>query len=75
YEVDRARTGVQFVAAGFGISIMAEHISHFPTPGVKFIPLRSVNSKIRYGVAWRQPGTDPLVQRFIEYIRLQLRSS
>ncbi|MBV9672548.1 MAG: LysR family transcriptional regulator, partial [Verrucomicrobia bacterium] len=54
YEVDRARTGVQFVAAGFGISIMAEHISHFPTPGVKFIPLRSVNSKIRYGVAWRQ---------------------
>src|SRR5260221_5583218 len=37
-EVDRARTGVQYVAAGFSISIFAEHISRLPSPGVRFVP-------------------------------------
>src|SRR5207237_2775465 len=49
-EVDRARTGVQYVAAGFGISIFGEHICRQPAPGVKFIPLRPSGQKWRYGV-------------------------
>ena len=71
-EVDRARTGVQYVAAGFGISIFGEHICRQPAPGVKFIPLRPSAHKIRYGVAWRKEPTEPLVQRFIEYTKEQL---
>ncbi|MBV9104470.1 MAG: LysR family transcriptional regulator [Verrucomicrobia bacterium] len=73
-EVDRARTGVQYVAAGFGISIFGEHISRQPAPGVKFIPLRPSVPKIHYGVAWRKEPSEPLVRRFIEYTKEQLES-
>jgi LysR family transcriptional regulator, benzoate and cis,cis-muconate-responsive activator of ben and cat genes len=72
-EVDRARTGVQYVAAGFGISIFGEHISRQPAPGVKFIPLRPLVPRIRYGVAWRKEPSEPLVQRFVEYTKEQLQ--
>jgi DNA-binding transcriptional LysR family regulator len=74
-EVDRARTCVQYVAAGFGISIFGEHISRQPAPGVKFLPLRPSGEKIRYGVAWRKEASEPLVQKFLLYVREQLRHS
>jgi DNA-binding transcriptional LysR family regulator len=74
-EVDRARTGVQYVAAGFGISIFGEHICRQPAPGVKFIPLRPSGQKLRYGVAWRKEPVEPLVHRFIEYTKEQIASS
>jgi DNA-binding transcriptional LysR family regulator len=74
-EVDRARTGVQYVAAGFGISIFGEHICRQPAPGVKFIPLRPSGQKLRYGVAWRKEPAEPLVHRFIEYTKEQIASS
>jgi DNA-binding transcriptional LysR family regulator len=70
-EVDRARTGVQYIAAGFGISIFAEHISRLPAPGVVFVPIRSFGPKIRFGVAWRKEPFEPLVHRFIEYTKEQ----
>src|SRR6202162_2961354 len=71
-EVDRARTAVQYVAAGFGISIFGEHITRHPAPGVRFIPLRPRAQKMRYGVAWRKEPSEPLVHRFIEYTKEQL---
>jgi len=71
-EVDRARTAVQYVAAGFGISIFGEHITRQPAPGVKFVPLRPCPQKIRYGIAWRRDGSEGLVHRFIEYTKEQL---
>ena len=71
-EVDRARTAVQYVAAGFGISIFGEHICRQPAPGVKFLHLRPAAQKIRYGVAWRKEPSAPLVHRFIEYTKEQL---
>ena len=71
-EVDRARTAVQYVAAGFGISIFGEHITRQPAPGVKFIPIRPHGQKIRYGIAWRKERFEPLIQRFIEYTKEQL---
>src|SRR5271165_3033984 len=74
-EVDRARTAVQYVAAGFGISIFGEHITRQPAPGVKFIPIRPHGQKIRYGIAWRKERFEPLIQRFIEYTKEQLAAS
>jgi len=74
-EVDRARTGVQYVAAGFGISIFGEHICRQPAPGVKFIPLRPRGQRLRYGVAWRKEASEPLVHRFIAYTKGQIGSS
>jgi DNA-binding transcriptional LysR family regulator len=72
-EVDRARTGVQYVAAGFGISIFAEHISRLPAPGVRFVPLVPPVQKMRYGVAWRRGPVEEVVSRFVEYIKKQFR--
>ena len=66
---------MQYVAAGFGISIFGEHICRQPAPGVKFIPLRPAGQKIRYGVAWRKEPAEPLVLRFVEYTKEQLGSS
>jgi DNA-binding transcriptional LysR family regulator len=70
-EVDRARTGVQYVAAGFGISIFAEHISRLPTPGVRFVPLSSRVEKLRYGIAWRKGTVEEVVARFVQYVKQQ----
>src|SRR5260221_14645924 len=53
-EVDRARTGVQDVAAGFGISIFPEHISRLPAPGASFVPLTPIGPKSRYVIRWRR---------------------
>jgi DNA-binding transcriptional LysR family regulator len=72
-EVDRARTGVQYVAAGFGISIFAEHISRLPAPGVRFVPLSPPVQKMRYGIAWRS-GAEEVVSRFVEYVKLQFKA-
>src|SRR6201988_839066 len=72
-EVDRARTGVQYVAAGFGISIFAEHISRLPAPGVRFVPLSGSVQKMRYGIAWRK-GAEEVVARFVEYAKLQFKA-
>ena len=72
-EVDRARTGVQYVAAGFGISIFAEHISRLPTPGVRFVPLSAPVQKLRYGIAWRK-GAEEVVARFVEYVKQQFKA-
>jgi DNA-binding transcriptional LysR family regulator len=72
-EVDRARTGVQYVAAGFGISIFAEHISRLPTPGVRFVPLSAPVQKMRYGIAWRK-GAEEVVARFVEYVNQQFKA-
>jgi DNA-binding transcriptional LysR family regulator len=71
-EVDRARTAVQYVAAGFGISIFGEHITRQPAPGVKFVPLRPCPQKLRYGIAWRKDSSEGLVHRFIGYAQEQL---
>jgi DNA-binding transcriptional LysR family regulator len=73
-EVDRARTGVQYVAAGFGISIFAEHISRLPTPGVRFVPLSSPVQKMRYGIAWRKGADEEVVTRFVQYVKQQFES-
>jgi DNA-binding transcriptional LysR family regulator len=72
-EVDRARTGVQYVAAGFGISIFAEHISRLPAPGVRFVPLSAPVQKMRYGIAWRK-GAEEVVARFVEYVKQQFKN-
>lgn len=74
-EVDRARTGVQYVAAGFGISIFAEHISRLPAPGVRFVPLSSPIQKLRYGIAWRKRSVEEVVARFVQYVMQQFRGA
>jgi DNA-binding transcriptional LysR family regulator len=74
-EVDRARTVVQYVAAGFGISVFPEHISRLPAPGVSFVRLESMGLRIRYGIAWRRGPVSAVVTRFIEYVKEQYRSS
>lgn len=68
-EVDRVRTGVQYVAAGFGLSIFPEHISRLPAPGVTFLPLLETRMKIRYGLAWRKGPADEAIERFVAYAR------
>ncbi len=66
-EVDRARTTVQYVAAGFGISIFGSHVSRLPASGVKFLRLLPLRPVIRYGVAWRSHDFSEAVRRFIAH--------
>lgn len=66
-EVDRARTTLQYIAAGFGISIFGEHLSRIPLAGVRFLRLQPVAPRLRYGVAWRTHGASALVRRFVQH--------
>ena len=74
-DVDRARTGVQYIAAGFGISIFAEHISRLPAPGVRFVPLAPPVQKMRYGIAWRKGAVEEVVAHFVQYVKQQFKTA
>jgi DNA-binding transcriptional LysR family regulator len=50
-EVDRAPTVLNYVAAGFGVSIFPAQIARLPAPGVAFLPLAGV-PPYRYCMAW-----------------------
>lgn len=66
-EVDRARTTLQYIAAGFGISIVGEHLSRMTFAGVCFLRLLPAAPRLRYGVAWRAHGAGELVRRFVQH--------
>jgi DNA-binding transcriptional LysR family regulator len=52
-EVDRAPTVLNYVAAGFGLSVFPAQIARLPAPGVAFIPLAASVPRYRYGMAWK----------------------
>lgn len=67
-ETDRASTVLNYVAAGFGVSIFPSRISSLATPGVRFVPLKGM-PKYRYKFAWLRGNTDPTLLSFSRLVR------
>ncbi len=67
-ETDRASTVLNYIAAGFGISIFPSRISSLATPGVRFLPLKGM-PKYQYKFAWLRRNSNPALLEFTRMVR------
>lgn len=70
-ETDRAATVLNYVAAGFGVSIFPSRISALATPGVAFRPLKGRLPKYRYKFAWPRSSRNRALAEFVQLLRKQ----
>ncbi len=68
-EVDRAPTVLNYIAAGFGVSIFPETISRHPAPGVVFVPTAPGTPRYRFCLAWQAVTASEVVRRFLRIAR------
>ena len=68
-EVNSVATIFNYVAAGFGVSILPRQFTGVPVPGICFVPYLG-GSSYQYGMAWRRSdaNTEPLAS-FLVYAR------
>ena len=64
-EADRAPSTLNYVAAGFGVSIFPAQIGRLKTPGVRFIPLEMNGVRYPLGAVWHREGLTPALGQFL----------
>jgi len=72
-ETDRAATVLNYVAAGFGVSIFPSQVAHFNVPGVAFRRLRGKMPGYEYRLAWKPGDANPALAKFIELVKARSR--
>ena len=70
-ETDRVATVLNYVAAGFGVSIFPSRISSLATPGVLFLPLKGRLPKYQYKFAWARRSSNRALLEFAKVVRQQ----
>jgi len=65
----RTTTVLNYVAAGFGVTIVPAQFSRVPTSGIVFVPLARRTPLYRYCAFWRRDGCTPVLERFITAAR------
>lgn len=68
-ETDRAATVLNYVAAGFGVSIFPSRVALLATPGVRFLPLKGRLPKYQYKFAWLRRSSNPVLLEFAQLVR------
>jgi DNA-binding transcriptional LysR family regulator len=68
-EVREGHTIVGLVAAGLGITVIAESLRHWRRPGVVFRPLKAATAWLPMSIAWRRDERAPTVHSFVEIAR------
>jgi len=68
-ETDRASTILNYIAAGFGVSIFPSRISSLATPGVRFLPLKGKLPKYQYKFAWLRRNPNRALLEFAQLLR------
>jgi len=68
-ETDRAATVLNYVAAGFGVSLFPSRISSLATPGVRFVPLKGRLPKYQYKLAWVPSSTNQALLKFVQLVK------
>ncbi|NVN24605.1 LysR family transcriptional regulator [Asaia siamensis] len=63
-----------FVRAGFGITIAARGYSSLALPSLTFIPITEDNAFIEINLVWRPESEDPLLGKFVAFIRDRARA-
>lgn len=62
---------LNYVAAGFGVSIFRSRIASLATPGVVFRPLRGRLPKYQYKSAWPPRSPNRALLEFVRLVRQQ----
>ena len=65
----RTTTVLNYVAAGFGITIVPAQFSRVPTSGIVFVPLARCTPLYRYCAVWHHDGRTPALEGFITSAR------
>lgn len=68
-ETDRAATVLNYVAAGFGVSLFPSRLSMLATPGVRFLPLKGRMPKYQYKFAWMPENPNRALAEFVRVVR------
>lgn len=68
-ENDRAATVLNYVAAGFGVSLFPSRIAAQRMVGVKFIPLKGRLPKYQYKFAWPRRSPNQALLKFVQLVR------
>jgi DNA-binding transcriptional LysR family regulator len=68
-ETDRAATVLNYVAAGFGVSLFPSRIAALATPGVRFLPLKGRLPKYQYKFAWARGNSSQALHEFVRFVR------
>jgi len=74
-ETDRAATVLNYIAAGFGISLFPSSIAALATPGVRFLPLKGRLPKYRYKFAWARGNPSQALLQFVRFVQERRRAS
>jgi DNA-binding transcriptional LysR family regulator len=72
-EVSQTATLVSMVAAGFGVAVAPESVSHLTVTGAVHRPLESPVVQSELVVAWRRDNELPLLHRFLAVAEAELR--
>lgn len=70
-ETDRSATVLNYIAAGFGVSVFPAQVAHFNVPGVVFVPLRGKVPGYEYHLAWKPGSVNPALGKFIKLVEAQ----
>jgi DNA-binding transcriptional LysR family regulator len=68
-EVSETATLVSFVAAGLGVSLVPESVSHMTVHGAVYRPLAREAAGVELAVAWRRADASPVLERALEVVR------
>jgi hypothetical protein len=61
------------VGAGFGITFAVQSQSEATFPGVVFRPIHEANARLAISLAWMPESEEPVVGRFIAFLRDEAR--
>lgn len=68
-EAKESHALISFVAAGFGVALVPEALSHLHMPGVEYRPLAPPVPEIPLSIAWRRADASKLVEHFVAVAR------
>lgn len=74
-EVAETATLVSFVAAGLGVSLVPESVSHMTVEGAVYRPLSGGGDTVDLAIAWRRGNDSPVLERALAVVRRDLRRS
>lgn len=68
--VEDSVTGVALVAAGFGVCLVPESVTHVQLPGVVYVPMTKVPlGVVDLNCVYRRDDTSPVTRAFIDTVR------
>jgi len=74
HEVSETSTLVSFVAAGLGVSLVPESVSHMTIDGAVYRPLANDTAAVELALAWRHNDVTAVLERALNIVRGELRS-